>query len=707
MKKLKFIFGNHCHQPVGNFDHVFQMAVDKSYLPFLDILGQFPEIKMSMHFSGCLLEWLEDHQPSLVDDLAKLANKGQIELLSGGFYEPVLAAIPSWDRKMQLELMNSYIQRRFAQKAKGAWLTERVWESQILDSLVEADLEYLVIDDYHFKCAGLKQEEIKGYYLTENNGKPVAVFPISEELRYTIPFGKPEETITILRDYYEKGHELVVMIDDGEKFGMWPGTYKRAYTEGWVKQFFTVLLENRDWLELATPTDIIGTIPASGTIYLPSASYFEMSEWSLPGHQAQNFAEIIHELKDNNQLERFRPFLRGGIWRNFLTKYPEANNMHKHVLWLSQRLNKLSNNPETVTSKEITAARKHLLTAQCNCAYWHGVFGGLYLPHLRDAIYKSLINAEQELDEAQYPGGSTPPLRLADINCDGKEEAILSSSSINVLITPVYGGAVYELDFIKKSINLLNTLAARKEGYHSSILKQQVKPAGEDDSASIHSINRPVDETLRDNLNYIWHNRYAFIDHFLSPDTDLQGISKASFREYGDFVNQPYQLSCDGDEVLLQRSGNLFTDNGILPLEVKKIFRLEDNMLEVRYSFETGADKDFAFIFAPELNFSMLGGADTDIKYYSENWTKQKMNSSGIRKNTMEFGINDSRKGIKINLAFSEPASIWYFPASTVSQSESGFELNYQSSVLIPHLHLNYSSLAEKEIIIKLQLEEK
>jgi alpha-amylase/alpha-mannosidase (GH57 family) len=157
MNKLTFLFGNHNHQPVGNFDSVFQEALDRSYKPFIELLQQFSDIRMSLHFSGCLLDWLEKNAPEILDQVRTLTERGQIEILSSGYYEPVLSAIPVWDRVAQLQKMNDYSENRFGQRPRGAWMTERVWESHVVDSLVETGLEYVVIDDYHFKCAGLPQ----------------------------------------------------------------------------------------------------------------------------------------------------------------------------------------------------------------------------------------------------------------------------------------------------------------------------------------------------------------------------------------------------------------------------------------------------------------------------------------------------------------------------------------------------------------------
>ena len=54
--------GLHSHQPVGNFDHVFEAATKDCYQPFLELLSRYPQIRMSLHFSGVLIEWIRVHR---------------------------------------------------------------------------------------------------------------------------------------------------------------------------------------------------------------------------------------------------------------------------------------------------------------------------------------------------------------------------------------------------------------------------------------------------------------------------------------------------------------------------------------------------------------------------------------------------------------------------------------------------------------------
>src|SRR5438876_5969559 len=84
----------HNHQPVGNFSQVFEMSFRQAYLPMVEALERHPHIRLAMHYSGPLLDWLEGSQREFVPRLGVLVARGQVELLSGGYYEPILASFP-------------------------------------------------------------------------------------------------------------------------------------------------------------------------------------------------------------------------------------------------------------------------------------------------------------------------------------------------------------------------------------------------------------------------------------------------------------------------------------------------------------------------------------------------------------------------------------------------------------------------------------
>ncbi|RMF56485.1 MAG: 4-alpha-glucanotransferase, partial [Calditrichaeota bacterium] len=157
MKKIKVAFGIHNHQPVGNFDFVFEEAHDKAYSPFLDLLERHPGIRMVQHYSGILLEWLKRNKPDFLPRLKKLVQRGQVELMTGGFYEPILSIIPYRDKVGQISKLTKFLQQEIGYEPKGMWLAERIWEPHLPKPCSEAGVRYVVLDDSHFKNAGLRE----------------------------------------------------------------------------------------------------------------------------------------------------------------------------------------------------------------------------------------------------------------------------------------------------------------------------------------------------------------------------------------------------------------------------------------------------------------------------------------------------------------------------------------------------------------------
>lgn len=451
---IRFAFAVHLHQPVGNFDSVFQQHLDEVYQPFLDRAEAAGFLPLVLHISGPLLEWLERHGAAFLDRLGLLVRDGRVELLLAGMYEPVLAALPREDRIEQIHWLREAIARRFGVTATGLWLTERVWEPELAADLADAGVRYALVDDRHFLVTGFERHQLHTHYLTESNGRRVALFPIDERLRYLIPFRPPEETVAHLRDLAAQGQPLAVMADDGEKFGGWPGTREWVYERGWLDQFFGAIEDQvrQGAVRLTTLGDALTTIPSGGLAYLPTASYREMELWALPPGPARRLRALEQSLGEERLAGPESAHLRGAHWLNFLVKYAEANRMHKMMTALSERC-RAGGDPREV--------RRAIGRAQCNDAYWHGVFGGLYLPHLRHAVWRELAWAESQLR-----AGQRLSWEVRDLDADGNDEIWVHSGGFSAVVAPARGGAVEILVDFASGKNLADTLTRRSESYH-------------------------------------------------------------------------------------------------------------------------------------------------------------------------------------------------------------------------------------------------
>ena len=359
---MRIAIAIHNHQPVGNFDSVFAEAVDRAYRPFLAALARHPGVRLSMHWSGPLFEWLEEHEPAILDALGKLCDRGQVELLSGAYYEPILAVIPPWDQQGQIERMNDYVKRRFGVTPRGAWLAERVWEPDLPDALARAGIEYTLVDDHHFLLAGADSGALREAYWVESTMGRVGVFPIERELRYRIPFQALPGLLDFLRGSARAASEIRVFGDDGEKFGIWPRTHDWVYRDGWLESWLQAM-EERRVIEAVPLGDVWDEGGAARTIALPAASYPEMMLWALPAGEQARIEEEQHWLEAQGKPDLARR-IATGTWREFLARYPESRRIHRRVTEVSTRIEHGSRS--CLARTQYDDARREVHRAQCN-----------------------------------------------------------------------------------------------------------------------------------------------------------------------------------------------------------------------------------------------------------------------------------------------------------------------------------------------------
>jgi 4-alpha-glucanotransferase len=689
MGQLTLLLAIHNHQPDGNFGHVFEQAYADCYRPLIDALLEFPKVKITLHHTGPLLEWIERERPDYFDKMRTLVGRGQVELLGGGFYEPMLAVLPERDARGQITMMSDYLQAHFGVRPEGMWLAERVWEPALAKLIADAGMKFTLVDDGHFRAAGL-EGTLRGYYVTEKAGTPLALFPIDKKLREAIPFLKAWESIDVIEKlrHETEGDAAVTYGDDGEKFGVWPHTKEWVWDQGWLRDFLRMVVERQEQGTFKTEHfgEYLKTHRPTGRVYLPTASYEEMGEWTLPADAQEHYNQVRQQLKDRGELEQARAFFRGGIWQNFLAKYPESNYLHKKMVWVSDKLARAEEKLGTQGGHALDHARRELYRAQCNCGYWHGLFGGLYLNYLRDAIYRHLIEAET-LAERVLGSGDKPAVIEADLDADLQREIILQNSDVAAYIKPDAGGGVFELDYRPKRFNLLNVLGRRAEGYHGRLLEAARKAGagGAGGPVSIHDLTAVKSAGLEELLRYDRHARLGFVDHFFSGGTTLDAVMRNQYGEDGDFASGVYDVvdasaSAAGAKVLLRKKGRVAGRN----VTVDKTLSLEGSRLTASYRIAG----EGAVTFASESSLTLLAG-DAPDRYYRVagrelGKDERKLASTGELPPGTAIEMVDEWDKFYVRVTATPGATMWRYPLETASQSEGGFERTYQASVIVP-----------------------
>lgn len=684
-KSIHLIFGCHSHQPVGNFDFVFEEAYFKSYVPFLDVLERFPALKTTLHYTGPLYDWVLKHHPEFLKRLARLVQSGQVEIMGGAYYEPLLCAIPERDATAQMARMRRFCEDHLGCTPRGAWLAERVWEPRMAGLLGRAGIEYAALDDSHFFTSGVPSDGVYGYYVTEDEGIPLKVFPILERLRYLIPFHQVSETIEYLRSLAtQEGSRCAVIQDDGEKFGIWPGTYHSVYEEGWLEEFFQALTDNQDWIRSVTYSEYVAEAPSLGRAYLACASYQEMMTWALPTPLHRSLVQAREDLKATPDLAaRCAPFMRGGFWRHFLVKYPEANNIQKRMLLASNRLERLRARHQEET--QWREAERLIHESQCNCAYWHGAFGGLYLNHLRTALYNRIIEASVLLDLLEGRDSTYLACEILDFDLDGNDEVLLENTALALFLDPSDGGTLFEMDYKPKPFNLLNTLARRDEAYHDALRDGRATVASDGQGeGSIHDMVQVKEAGLEKLLIYDPYRRATLRDHFFLAPPSPELLSQSAVLEAGSFATGPYGATKTEEGVTLTRVES-WGDN--LHLSVEKTLRLTpgESCVEIRYDIDVKGGEALGLVFGIEIGVNFLTGSADDRYYVSEDAHvhHNRLGTIGTQESTNHIALRDDWQELEFGVHLAESATLHRFPIETVSQSESGQERVYQGSMVV------------------------
>ncbi len=369
--------------------------------------------------------------------------------------------------------MGDELASRFGRRPRGAWLAERVWEPSLPADLVRGGYEWTILDDNHLRAASVAEDAMWGTFTTDDLGERLTVFGTEQGLRYRIPFGEVDDLIAYLREHAtDDGRRLGMMGDDGEKFGAWPTTYEHCWGEGrWVDRCFEALEANADWLTTTTPSDWLEREPPVGRIYVPAASYVEMTEWALPADESGAFHDALAAARAGDRPEA--RFLRGGFWRNFQARYREVNDLHKQMLRASAKVSAMPDGPLRVTAVD------HLQRGQSNDCYWHGLFGGIYIVHMRMATLHHLIAAEDLADAAARASGADPDdAHVGDWDLDGRPDAVLASPAQLLTVDLDEGAGISTWDLRASRVALLAAMRRRPEAYHERLIEHDGRAAG-------------------------------------------------------------------------------------------------------------------------------------------------------------------------------------------------------------------------------------
>ncbi|HEY7736866.1 MAG TPA: alpha-amylase/4-alpha-glucanotransferase domain-containing protein [Candidatus Limnocylindrales bacterium] len=677
--RISLCLAIHNHQPIGNFGWVIQDVYERAYRPMVEALEGHPQIRLAIHDSGPLLGWLRTEQRGHVDRLRALQDRGQVEIMGGGWYEPILASLPERDRIEQLRRMADELEATFGRRPTGAWLAERVWEPDLPVALTDAGYRWTILDDAHFRAASIAEDRLWGTFTTEDQGRLLTVFGTEQGLRYRIPFGDVDDVIDHLRDHAtEAGDRLGTMGDDGEKFGAWPTTWEHCWGSGrWVERFFEAIEANADWLTTVTPSAWLEGSSPIGRVQIPTSSYAEMGEWALPAEESVAFAAAVQRAHATGAPEA--RWLRGASWRNFQVRYREINDLHKQMLRISDKVATLAEGPVR------RAALDHLGRGQSNDCYWHGLFGGIYLSHLRLATHAELIAAEDLADRAL---GTTAVGRLADLDLDGRDEVELADAGQVVTVDLDEGAGIGAWDLRAPRHAVTAVLRRRPEADHERLRAAGrvavsvgdgglVDPGGR--SEAVAADVRSKEPGLADRLHDDAYERRSALVRVLDLATSQAGWADGTATELGDALGGAFEVEELGPGLLVARRDGAVRVSKSISLGGRRL----QPALEVITEVENRGREPIHARVGVEWATTMLGGGGNPAAWWEVDGDRIAHDRQGAAAGIASLAQGNDELALAIRTTIEPAVDAWWAPIETVSNSEDGFERVYQGSALL------------------------
>ncbi|MBN2618742.1 MAG: DUF1926 domain-containing protein [Spirochaetales bacterium] len=647
MKKVKLIFGTYNSQPPEEDNHVVERFYQDAYKTFLTAMYNSSSIKLTLHYSGALFEWIEIKHPEFISVLQEMVNSKQVELLSGGFYDPALTLLPVTDRVGQMEKLTTYIRKNFGKKPRGSFISECVWDASLVSSLKTCGFDYIFLNDYQFLSSGVLPENLAKPVNTEDQGKIVTVLPISTKLTSMFLKNDPKELIDYLRDqqHIDGAFSLIVRGED-----LCNKSLSAPEIKAWIEKFNTLLEENSSWIETITPSRFLKQNQDDiDLVYFPQLSVNGMSTKPLPLLCQTELSRLNRHL---DALGDVSHWINSGFFKQFLSRYIDSALIYSKMIYI----NLLSNQIKGDRSRKKTA-KEELWRSQAHYVYWHGNHLGIYDKRLREKTYRFLIESEKTTREK---GIFNSGVSHYDIDLDGKKETLYQGDVYNAYVS-CKGGIIFELDFIKNSRNLLATVMRIEESYHRDL---EFKTA------------------------FDTYPRKMFHDHFFAPDITPEQFNSHEYKECGNFIMYNYEydsLNRENNSVALVAKGTVDNLTTAINLSIHKKYKFNKKGLVISYIIENLDDLPIETIFSPEINLSLGDINGKTPPTYSSDKDHYSMSSITKCSGLSNLVIDDVSNSQKINFSFSmETNSFWTIPQYSHSLDNGEIKKFYQFTTLLP-----------------------
>lgn len=429
MDSLFFSFTLDSSPLVLNQNERFESDYQTVYKPLIKFLYNNPSLKFSFSFNGPQLQFLRKKHPEFITLLEELVVTKQVEVLGGGFYDPLFPLLFPMDRSGQIDMLSLEIRNAIGKRPRGLSICGSSWDSSLVTSFYTCGLEYVLLDE---SLIPVDKFNYVPFFMSDK-GKSIDIIPFCNSL-------KPNFTESV-SEYIKKIKEKVLSTKKNCKIQIeaFPcicikfnhEELKKLLDSSWINELVSYCIQKE--YEFTTPflykKNTFDRIP----IFISSGISKEISQWALKPYCAkkteQNYNLTIYD---------------------FLQLYSQSRALYNRMLYVSLLLNQCHG--DKVRKRN---AREKLWQAQNGHSFICTSKGAFVNSFYRQKSYKSLIEAEKILREC---GNFTESLTSYDYDGDGIKEYVCRMEKYFATIS-LKSGCINELDIMNNSGNFADNLS--------------------------------------------------------------------------------------------------------------------------------------------------------------------------------------------------------------------------------------------------------
>ena len=613
---------------------VLEKSFQTIYKPVLKYLYSHPSFPMSFAFSGPQIQFFKKRKNELITILRELTDRKQVEILGGGYNDPLLPLLNSADRNGQIDLLTSEIRATFGKRPRGMTLFQDCWDSSLVNNIHTCGIEYVILN------SSIIPESKRSFLpiFMSDLGKNVDIFPYYNDL---LPDEQmlPDEFIYNIEKAVlkveKKDNHLQLDADRIIAISLTPEMVSKLNEAKWFEQLGKYIQANE-----------------SGRVKLTTLNNYRTAgiKIKLPSYIPIGISDEVSKITSISSTEKTNKYQVNVF--DFLNTFNESKKLYNRMMYLSLLVNQCKTDKmRKKTAREKLWQAQNGMTLLCTAN--EPQFNATY----RQQAYKYLNEAEKML---RGDGKFEESVTCYDYDNDGIDEYVCRMEQYFAYIS-LAGGSVPELDIIKDYCNYADNLKRKFEfdGHDDNYERGFfIDHLFTENQLELYIRGEPAGDGVFSRIQYSQLK-------YISKHHEVQLCARAVWKPTGQtiYLRKKYVINSTGMYVQY-----IIRNESEKPLKAK--FAVESNISDVSFTLNSKSG----------INIETLDNGDVFNFDFSK--STEALNKKGKLNNVQVVRVSNQPNGVSFVFEPNEKCSFCYNP---IKYNRPGFDGNKIAPVAITH----------------------